>query len=149
MERVAVLLSSAYSAARHPREGREVGKYSKGLYFSDPECGRDEIRLISKPFITAVNWGWRATRSKINIQAKTGAGTWHRAGNQQSDAGAKWKHQEKAAENQCPAQGHRFRMKCKQCLLKLNLKTCSLVPPWVLYLLGHGSDSQKITVPHR
>lgn len=43
------------SAARHPPEAGEVGKYSKGLDFSDPESGRDEIKQISKPFITAVN----------------------------------------------------------------------------------------------
>lgn len=55
VERVTDLLSSAFSAVKHPPEGREVGKYSKGLHFSDPESGRDEKRQISKPFITAIN----------------------------------------------------------------------------------------------
>lgn len=66
--RVETLLGNAHPAARHRTKHIYVEKCSYSLYFSDPESGGDEVRGISNPLITAVNWDWRATSREIPRQ---------------------------------------------------------------------------------
>lgn len=149
VERVEVLLSSACSAAGHQPKHREVDKYFEGLYFSDPESGRDEVRWLSNLLVTAVNWDWRATSRKRSIQAKMGIGTWHRTGNQRNLMLKPRENTGRRRQRISPTTGATdLRWRVSSHPLQLGLETCSLgaslglLPCW-----GRDLTHRKLRFP--